>query len=193
MVRWLVLGLTFLVSIQTLGADKFCERTEVPTEISELRAPQGHPKAYIISIYSIFVDLYLKGGKSFEFRKNFPCEDVNYVVFYNNKTRSIEAIGALVRTLKGHPQQIIPATVDYSGVTEKDLWDYYKTSNFAYATEVKFSLLPDILTSSEIAQMQPDFSAPQGYSYLDKYPQLEAAIFSQIDRLVFSSNLEATH
>jgi|GEM_PF-5700311 Uncharacterized conserved protein len=155
---------------------RFCTKDEVPAGIETYVSPTTGFSAYLISIRSVFVDLYMKGGKEFEYRKSFPCEPVTHVIFYDSESRNIVATGKVVKTLKGAPTPVINATVARSGVSSTDLWWYYASSSVAYATEVKFQLLPKKITLAELKALEPSFQGPQGYAYLKKYPNLEAEI-----------------
>ncbi|MNL35545.1 hypothetical protein D3C87_1575820 [compost metagenome] len=158
----------------------FCTKAQVPAGIETYVPPTSGFSAYIISIRSVFIDMYMNGGKSFEYRKSFPCESVTHVIFYDSESKNVVATGKVVQGLKGTPAKIIDATVDRSGVSKTDLWWYYQTTPVAYATEVKFELLPRKITLAELKEMEPTFAAPQGYTYLKKYPKLEEEIKKQL-------------
>jgi len=158
----------------------FCTKDKVPAEIETYTPPASGFSAYIISIRSVFIDMYMNGGKSFEYRKSFPCESVTHVIFYDSESKNVVATGKVVQGLKGTPAKIIDATVARSGVSKADLWWYYQTTPVAYATDVKFELLPRKITLAELKEMEPTFAAPQGYTYLKKYPKLEEEIKKQL-------------
>jgi predicted transcriptional regulator len=165
---------------QAVDMMAFCTKDQVPANLETYIPPTTGFNAYIISIHTNFIDMYMNGGKSVEFRKSFPCDPVTDVIFYDSQAREIVATGKVVQGLKGAPGKVIDATVDKSGVNKADLWWYYQTTTVAYATEVKFQLLPKKLTWSEITAIDPTFTAPQGYSYLKKYPALEAELKKQL-------------
>lgn len=158
----------------------FCTKDQVPAGIEAYLPPASGFQGYIISIRSVFIDMYMNGGKSFEYRKSFPCEPVTHVVFYDSESKNVVATGKVVQGLKGSPAKVIDATVARSGVTRADLWWYYQTTAVAYATEVKFELLPKKISLAELKELEPSFTAPQGYSYLKKYPKLEEEIKRQL-------------
>jgi len=121
----------------------------------------------LLSIKPEFVEKIFSGEKRFEYRKAaFKNKNVSDVVIY-----STMPVGKIVGEFKlkkihtGTPEMIWERTRQYSGISKKFFFDYFKNRSEAYAFEIEGAAkYKEPLDPHSIF---PGFTAPQSFRYLE--------------------------
>ncbi len=121
----------------------------------------------LLSIKPEFVEKIFSGEKLYEYRKIiFKSKDVSSVVIYS--TMPVGKIVGEFKFKKIHidsPEIIWNETKQYSGISEKFFFDYFKNRSEAYAIEIeKVIKYTEPLDPHTIF---PKFTPPQSFCYLD--------------------------
>ena len=121
----------------------------------------------LLSIKPKYVQKIIEGSKKYEFRKQIFKKDVERAYVYGSSP-VMKIVGAfsIGRIISKNPQELWAELKDYSGLTEKEFFEYYKNKQMGTAIEVKdFTQFEKPINPKEII---PDFKPPQSFCYLDE-------------------------
>lgn len=129
-------------------------------------------KLLLISIKDKYVKEILSGHKKIELRKSMPKANVGdtVIIYTTQPQKCITAIAKVNKILKTSPNLMWIQYKDLLGVTKSEFDNYYLGKEFAIGLEIVdvVPLETEILLSS-IKAINPKFTPPQTFKYLDKY------------------------
>ena len=164
-----------------------CEKNGMmnPGIVSDIQSiPAQHSKfcAIILSVPQLIVDWLENGSKVYEYRKTHPADPISHIIFYNTTTKRLHGFATVRETLFGPPKLIVDQTWRESGTSAENLMEYFGPDRpIGYATRIEaFSVLHSQTTLAEMRQLDPGFQAPQGYVFLERFPNLHALVKAQI-------------
>ncbi|GAA3934445.1 ASCH domain-containing protein [Chitinophaga oryziterrae] len=129
----------------------------------------------LISIKSKYVDQILSGHKTIELRKAMPkATKGDMIIIYTTKpVMAVTAIAIVGNIINCTPAEMWRDYKNKIGVDKKSFNEYYKTATKAIGIELEnvFKLDAEILLSA-IKLINPQFSPPQTFKYLNKFTTL---------------------
>jgi predicted transcriptional regulator len=129
----------------------------------------------LISIKGRFVDQILSGNKTIELRKAMPkTKNGDTIIIYTTKpVMAVTAIAAVRNIITCSPAEMWHKYKNRIGIDKKEFDEYYKTATKAIGIELEsvFKLDAEILLSA-IKLINPQFSPPQTFRYLNKFSTL---------------------
>jgi hypothetical protein len=133
--------------------------------------------AIVLSVPQVIIDWLVSGSKTWEYRKSHPADPVSHIVFYNTTTRELFGIAEISHTVGGPPSEIVRTTWTESGTSADALLGYYGDRPVGFATKlVSMTAFQQKISLTEARQLDAAFSPPPGYLFLDRFPNLNAAI-----------------
>ena len=129
-------------------------------------------KLLLISIKEKYVTEILSGHKTIELRKSMPKVKAGdtVIIYTTQPKKAVTAIATVKKILKNSPCKMWADHKDSLGISKIEFDDYYKDSKFAIGIEIGnvIRLDTEILLSA-IKSINPQFTPPQTFKYLDKY------------------------
>lgn len=129
----------------------------------------------LISIKGKYVDQILSGHKTIELRKAMPkANKGDTIIIYTTKpVMAVTAIAIVGNIITCTPEEMWRDYENRIGVDKKSFDEYYKTASKAIGIELEsvFKLDAEILLSA-IKLINPQFSPPQTFKYLNKFSTL---------------------
>lgn len=135
-------------------------------------------KSILLSIKSIHAERIYSGKKKFELRKAAPKHEPRLVFLYETDISSISGWFLLKSIDTGTPEQIWNITGALA--TPKESFDrYYKSSGRAVAMGIEAAYrLKKPIPIATAKDVEPGFTAPQAFAYLNNYPSLLNLLYS---------------
>jgi len=109
----------------------------------------------------------LNGLKLYEFRKNiFRRNDYEKVLIYSSSpVKKLVGFFIVGKIIEEHPIVLWEQLNQFSGLTEKEFFEYFKNHKKGYAIEIKQAVkFNDPIEPIEIL---PNFMAPQSFCYIE--------------------------
>ena len=129
----------------------------------------------LISIKEKYVDQILAGLKTIELRKSMPkANKGDTIIIYTTKPKmAVTALAVVGDIITCTPDEMWRDYENRIGIDKKSFDDYYNTATKAIGIELTsvFKLDAEILLSA-IKMINPKFSPPQTFKYLNKFTTL---------------------
>ena len=120
-------------------------------------------KKIIISINPEHVNNIINGTKKYEYRTKAAKKDVNKLIIYETMpVKMVVAEAEIVEVLALDPNALWEETKDYSGITKKFFYEYFKNRKIAYAYKLgKIKVYEEPKSLNEFGLKM----APQSFAY----------------------------
>lgn len=95
-------------------------------------------RSILLPIHHEHVIKIINRTKQFEYRKNIPIQNLHKIIAYSTSPQKKIFMEFYVKTiLKDSPKIIWQKTKKFSGISEKDFFNYFKMKDVAYAFEIE--------------------------------------------------------
>lgn len=120
-------------------------------------------KKIIISINPEHVNNIINGTKKYEYRTKAAKKDVNKLIIYETMpVKMVVAEAEIVEVLALDPNALWEETKNYSGITKKFFYEYFKNRKIAYAYKLgKIKVYEEPKSLNEFGLKM----APQSFAY----------------------------
>lgn len=129
----------------------------------------------LISIKEKYVNEILSGNKTIELRKSMPkASKGDIILIYTTKPiMAVTAIASVGGIISCTPDEMWKNYKANIGINKKEFYEYYKTAKKSVGIELEnvIKLDAEILLSA-IKLINPRFSPPQTFKYLNKFTTL---------------------
>jgi len=116
----------------------------------------------ILSIKPKYCMRILSGVKRYEFRKRFPRNVETVYMYATSPVKKIVGKFTVGDVIEDEPRRLWERFRAYSGVDEKEFFEYFKQARVGYAIQIKdLKAFPPI----EPRSILPKFRPPQSYAY----------------------------
>ncbi|MCF6365261.1 MAG: hypothetical protein L3J35_03570 [Bacteroidales bacterium] len=131
-------------------------------------------KVLLISVHGKYCEMYKKGEKDIEVRKNRPKQPFNNTVYvYNTQTQQIEIKAELDCVLNIETKALRNATLNGTGLSSKELISYSAQKNALFY--LLFNKVYKIKRPIKLNVMRKlNITPPQSYMYIDENILLQA-------------------
>lgn len=124
----------------------------------------------LLSIKPRYVEEIIEGNKKYEFRRSiWRCrEDVDMVYMYaSSPMKKIVGAFTVEKIFEDHPEKLWNRFREFSGIKEKEFFNYFKTSKKGFAIEIEEVEVFETPINPKL--IIPNFVPPQSFCYIDEH------------------------